>query len=133
MSRPAWSSRIAAWLAVCALLLKAAVPMLATASAEAQGKALAEVCTVYGVSWVALDDTTGGGEPAAPAHGAPHAGDHCALAGLLALAAPGATAVAPVLPAGAPAAAAPRATPAPAHDRSAHWAARLKHGPPAIA
>jgi hypothetical protein len=114
------------WLFACALLLKAAVPLLASASAEAQGKALVEVCTVYGVKTIALD-----GEPA-PDHQATHAGDHCALSAVLALAAPQPAA----LPALAPGA--PQAVPSPqavdtAPDASARWRARLKQGPPALA
>ncbi|MBX3619721.1 MAG: hypothetical protein KF891_07010 [Rhizobacter sp.] len=130
MSRSSFPTRLALWLAVCALLLKAAVPMLATASAQAQGKALFEVCTVYGVATVALGDDPA---PTAPDHGATHAGDHCALSGVLALAAPAADA--PALPA-LPGAAAPAqsASPAPhAHDACATWVARLKHGPPFLA
>jgi hypothetical protein len=129
MSRSSWSTRFALWVAVCALLLKAAVPMLASASAQVQGKALVEVCTVYGVATVALDDH--GDQGPAPEH-ASHAGDHCALSALMALAAP--EGLAPSMPM-APAAAA-KALPAPssaAPDASAAWAARLKHGPPAFA
>lgn len=134
MTRSSLSTRLAVWLAMCALLLKAAVPMLATASAQVQGKTLVEVCTVYGVATVALDDATPApaGDPA-PGHAATHAGDHCALSGVLALAAPGSGS----LPASeAPASVAVRASPPPApptHDACATWAARLKHGPPALA
>lgn len=129
MSRRPWSSRIALWAAVCALLLKAAVPMLATASAHAQGKTLVEVCTVYGVALVALDD---GNAPPATDELAVHASDHCALGSLavlgalpsLALPSPGVAA--PSSP--------PRAHPSPqAPDACATWVARLKHGPPTLA
>lgn len=121
-----FSSRFALWLFACALLLKAAVPLLASASAEARGLALIEVCTVYGVKTIALD-----GEPA-PDHAATHAGDHCALSAVMALAAPQPAA----LPAVAPGA--PRAMPSPqaeptAPDASTRWRARLKQGPPALA
>ena len=43
------SSRFALWTLALALLLKAALPMLAAASAGVQRKAVFEVCTVYGV------------------------------------------------------------------------------------
>jgi hypothetical protein len=123
------SSRWAIWAFAVALLLKAAVPLLASVSAHVQGKALVEVCTVYGVATVALD---GQGSRPAPEHTAGHAGDHCALAGLMALAAPQQPLLAlPDVPRGDalqlshPS----RQTP----DACAAWAARLKHGPPALA
>ena len=77
--------RWALWVFAAALLLKAAMPMLASASAHAQGKAVVEVCTVYGVSLVALD-----GQDPAPAsdHLADHGDQHCALSALTALVEP---------------------------------------------
>ena len=72
-----------AWIAVAALLLKAAVPLLATASAHAQGKTLVEVCTVYGVATVALDGAVEAGSDA-PMHAALQHGDPCTLSSLLA-------------------------------------------------
>lgn len=120
--------RFALWLAVCALLLKAAVPMLASASAELRGLALVEVCTSYGVATVSLDE----GAPALPDHPAPHAGDHCVLGALVALAATGPAAA--TLPATETGPATPsRFSSAPAIDVNAAWIARLKHGPPAAA
>lgn len=124
----ALSRRLALWLAVCALMLKAAVPLLATTAAHAQGKALVEVCTVYGVATVMLD-----GQPEAPEHVLPHAGDACVLSALLAFGHDG-----PSLHAGdmRVACAAPplaAATTAHRHDATAAWAARLKHGPPHLA
>jgi hypothetical protein len=127
MSRSTLSTRLALWLAVCALLLKAAVPLLASVSAQAQGKALVEVCTTYGVATVALDDGTPG---PAPQPEAAHAGDHCVLGAVVALASPPVAAMS--LPAQAPRGSLPRAeTPeAPPADAAAAWVARLKHGPP---
>lgn len=119
-------SRFALWLFACALLLKAAVPLLASASAEAQGKALVEVCTVYGVKTIVLD-----GEPA-PDHQATHAGDHCALSAVVALAAPQPASPAPAVAPGTPHLL-PAAQPATAPDASARWRAQLKQGPPALA
>ncbi len=123
------ASRLALWMAVCALLLKAAVPWLASVSAQVQGKALVEICTVHGVQTVALDT----GEPAAPEPGVAKAGEPCALAAVLAF---GAAPPAPVALAPIPwrDAALTRAADAAApHDASARWHARLRHGPPANA
>ena len=130
MSRKPWSTRFALWVAVCALLLKAAVPMLASASAQMQGKTLVEVCTVYGVSLVAQAGDTG--EPA-PDHPSDHGSEHCALTALTALAPvePAVFAPAPVALRDAPT---PRAHPSSqAPDACASWVARLKHGPPVFA
>jgi len=104
--------------------------MLASASAHAQGKAVVEVCTVYGVSLIALD-----GQDPAPAtdHLADHGNEHCALSALTALAEPS-TGVVPALLEAQPAEPALHArAQQPAPDASAAWVARLKHGPPALA
>lgn len=124
------------WLGLLTLafLFKAAVPLLASAAADLQGKTLVEVCTAYGVRTVALDGTS---DPTAahPAgeEAARHGGEPCALSGLLALAAPGAEAgpgfdLRHAEPARASAPAAP-ARP----DATAAWAARLRHAPPLTA
>jgi hypothetical protein len=126
MSRRPLSTRFALWLFACALLLKAAVPLLASASAGTQGKALVEVCTVYGVKTIVLD-----GEPAPDAH-ASHAGDHCALSAVMALAVPLAVATVSMTPRVLPTTRTPRAGDA-APDASARWRAQLKQGPPALA
>ncbi len=106
------------------------MPMLASASAHAQGKAVVEVCTVYGVSVVSLD----GQDPApSPDHLAEHGNPHCALSALTALIEPSSGAEA-ATPAPLPAEAAPRAQAPPlTPDASAAWIAWLKHGPPALA
>ena len=126
------TSRWAAWAFALALLLKAAVPMLATASAHAQGLPLAEVCTVYGVATVASpgQDSSPGPDHAAGAH----AGEHCTLTALMALAAPEADPLAMPLALNhqGQAALIPR-TSSHAPDACATWVARLKHGPPASA
>jgi hypothetical protein len=125
------SSRWMLWAFALALLLKGAMPMLASASAHAQGKAVAEVCTVYGVALVALDAQD---DPAPADHpAAGHAADHCALLALAALSVPAHAALA--VPAAAPLAqAAPPAHPSfQAPDACATWVARLKHGPPSLA
>ena len=128
------SLRWALWVFAAVLLLKAAMPMLASASAHAQGKAVVEVCTVYGVSLVALDGQDPGQNPApAPDPLADHSNEHCALSALTALvAAP--TGLLPALPAAQPAEPAVREQARVfAPDASAAWVARLKHGPPALA
>lgn len=125
------------WLALM-LLLKAALPLLAVGAAQAQGRTLVEVCTVYGVKTVVLD--AGGkllGDAADPDDDhtdAPHpVSEHCALASLVAHAAPGAASD-PMVRASPdegrppPATAPPRA----ALDAVARWVARLHHAPPAL-
>ncbi len=124
------SSRWALWVFAAALLLKSAMPWLASASAQMQGKTLVEVCTVYGV---ALVPQGGDATEPAPAHPSDHGSEHCALTALTALAhvEPPALVSAPVL---LHAASPPRAHPSSqAPDACATWVARLKHGPPAFA
>ncbi|MBC7993153.1 MAG: hypothetical protein H7Z15_07925 [Rhizobacter sp.] len=129
MSRRPLSTRFALWLAMCALLLKAAVPMLASVSAQAQGKTLVEVCTVYGVATVAIDEP--GSQPA-PVHTPPHSGDHCTLTAQMAFAAPEAQPLAaPAVHRGASTVLSHPSPQAP--DACATWVSRLKHGPPAFA
>ena len=166
MQRSAWLRHRAIFVMVCALLLKAAVPMLASAAAGLQGKSVAQICTVYGVATVAAqqamdaqhaahvahaghaghaDHAAHAGHAADTSHAddgntdhshhsaAAHGGDHCALAGMVALAAQDAAApfVQPPLhraPALAPARSACAAT-----DSCALWVARLKQGPPTSA
>ncbi len=122
-------TRWAAWAFAFALLLKAALSMLATGSAHVQGKALVEVCTVYGVATVALNAT----DPQ-PAHdGAPSpAADHCVLTALAALA--GTELEAAVSPTSRTQAL-PRclASLATTVDSRASWLARLSHAPPYFA
>jgi hypothetical protein len=127
--RKPWS-RWALWVFAAALLLKAAMPLLAGASAQAQGKTLVEVCTVYGVSLVPLERQ--GHEPAHdPSAG--HDAEHCALDALAALATPTPpvfdTAASPLLENSRRWARVESAAP----DGAAVWMARLGHGPPALA
>ena len=124
------TSRWAFWLLAAALLLNGAMPLLASASAHAQGKSLVEVCTVYGVSLVSR--SVPGHDPASD-HAAPHASEHCALTALTALA----TLASPEPPAITTALVLLHKTPtvlerpAPtAPDACATWVARLRHGPP---
>jgi hypothetical protein len=115
------------WLFAAALLLKSAMPFLASASAQMQGKALVEVCTVYGVALV----PQGGDAQQPPAdHGSARGGDHCVLTALAALATGAPEAAAPIdaPQGGVEVRLARHASPGP--DASAIWVARLKHGPP---
>jgi hypothetical protein len=130
MTRRPPPSRWALWVFAAALLLKSAMPWLASASAQMQGKALVEVCTVYGVSLV----PPGAGDPdPARDHAAGPAGEHCALGALTPFAAaplPASLLPAPMAQGASP----PRAHPSSqAPDACATWVARLKHGPPQVA
>ncbi|KNZ31333.1 MAG: hypothetical protein AD742_17320 [Methylibium sp. NZG] len=125
------TARWAAWAFAVLLLLKAAVPLLASASAQLQGKTLVEVCTVYGVTTVALEGADS--SPQTEHGGAAHGGEHCALTALMMLPAPALQALAmPAVPQRADAVAA-SCPPPRAPDACATWVARLKHGPPAHA
>jgi hypothetical protein len=121
------SSRWALWAFAAALLLKSAMPFLASASAHMQGKALAEVCTVYGVVLVSQPDDRD--EPPADRSGA-HGGDQCALTALTALATAEPSLSTPLSPATGSALDLAAYQPLLAHDAAASWIARLKHGPP---
>jgi hypothetical protein len=132
---------MALWVAVCALLLKAAVPMLASTAAQSRGVAVAEVCSVYGVSVAAgahaavqvhhLGAEAGGSHDPASPDLATHAGDHCALTALAALAPPD---VAPsvVQPATHECVVPSAQRFAMPHDACADWVAQRKQGPPTL-
>ena len=117
------------WAFALALLLKAAVPMLASAAAGVQGKTLVEVCTVYGVAMLPLNGDRGPGPADAPV--AAHTGDDCALGAMLALAgpAPARTVTAADHQPAEPAATS-RTASAPPRDAVAAWASRRQHAPP---
>lgn len=129
---PRSGSRFATfWVVVAALLLKAAVPLLAVAAARAQGHALVEICSVYGVKTVAVDVQ---GQPVdADPHDAAEAGPHCTLAAVLAVAGT----VSAVI--GSPYAGVqgrerpPEHLPPNRRDRTACWLASLTHAPPSRA
>jgi len=141
-----WPSRFALWAAVCALLLKGAVPMFAATAAHLQGVPVADVCTVYGVSLASAKAQQGSHDEHAHHHHAPdhgktedHSGhklaahgDHCALTALASLAGPDDVdwAIAPVRHV-VTTVRVHRTESAP--DACALWVARLKHGPPAHA
>jgi len=128
MRRKPWSLRLALWVAACAMVLQGAMPLLAKVSADMQGKNLVEVCTVYGVATVELDDE---GRPLpTSSHG--NGGAHCALSALLAFAPPPVPAVLAVVSVRATAPAEAQRVDGPAFDASARWIAGLKHGPPSV-
>lgn len=127
-SRIAFHSRAWAWLLVALVLLKAAVPLLATAAAVRQGVALAEVCSVYGVRVVATNVGTNDPDPAP---GLMHAdGEHCTLGSLLGGPAPTLLpAVPPHPPAGGLTVVATPLRPPP-RDASQRWLMARLHAPP---
>jgi hypothetical protein len=132
MTRRTWTSRIALWAAVCVLVLKAAMPVLATGAAKVRDVPVAEICSVYGVVLHVASDGQGGDRQGSH-RGDAHAPDHCALTGLATLAFFGAGEP-PVLPPAGAAAGIRSAVACPAaRDDCAAWAAQLHHGPPALA
>ncbi len=86
---------------VFALVLKGAIPLFASWSAHLQGKGVAEVCDVYGVTVPGADghamhamhgahamhgmptSSQGSGDAPNPHDPGRHAGDHCALGALV--------------------------------------------------
>lgn len=135
------TARLALWAVVCALLLRAGMPLVAVAAAQQRGVPLGEVCEVYGV---VMPDPQAQAMPGHAhhhaAHGHPHhhganAEDdhgcgHCALGALGALAAPDSASPLFANPPDAGPTAATFSTDSPVHDACAAWAARLGHGPP---
>jgi hypothetical protein len=121
------------WVALLALLLRAAVPMLAVGAAHARDVAVGSVCTVYGtvLPTAATDEAARHGTGTDGAN----TGDHCALAALAELAAgagPAGPAVAALHRHCAPAAP-PRSGIGAWADAAAAWVAQRKQGPPALA
>lgn len=134
------------WVAVCALLLKAAVPLLAATAAQSQGVPVARLCSLYGVATAqsfaaahvgqahhhhhAAAEAGHGGESHSAAD---HGRDHCALTAVVAMA------VGQAAPPDAAPCEATLASPcglggdSSIADECALWAARLAHGPPARA
>ncbi len=105
------------------------MPFVAEASAQWQGLALGEVCSVYGVSVA----PHGAPRPELPTSNEHVGGDHCVLQALAVLG----TAEPPpaaffALPLEAPPAVAV-ATTLPRPDAAARWIAQRKHGPPGTA
>jgi hypothetical protein len=135
------------WLLALLVVLKAAVPLLASAAASLRDVATVEVCTVYGVQTVALEpaaademghhadghDMAGdGAAPHTPAATLEHR-EHCALSPALGKLLCATTPVAAVL---LHAPQLPRIAlpppPLPPRDASLAWLARHTHAPPAL-
>jgi hypothetical protein len=142
MSRRSLTSRLALWAAICALALKAAVPLFAVAAAQAQGVAVAELCSVYGVALPVSSATAQahahhhGGHAGHDDHGPhspAHAGDHCALTALATMAVPDVAPLRAPSPAASICKHATTSASATIRDACAAWAARLEHGPPSLA
>jgi hypothetical protein len=123
------SSRWALWVFAAALLLKAAMPLLASASAQAQGKALVEICTVYGVK----TGHSNSDENPAPDHATTHGGDHCTLNALSVLASSQPPRLMPIAVLAYGALVTRQMPASPLRDAPARWFALLKHGPPTFA
>jgi hypothetical protein len=70
------SSRLTVWLFAGALLLKSAVPMLASAAASLRGTGVADVCDVYGVATVAISEAHAHALAAPPSHLHTHSRAH---------------------------------------------------------
>lgn len=118
---------------VALLLLKAAAPMLASASALAQGRSVVEVCTVYGVSTRVIEADA----DAAPARGdrrddAPgaHHGQPCVLSALAACAGPAMHELHVPAATPAPALAGPLQGAPATPGACARWLAQRHHAPP---
>lgn len=105
--------------------------MLAAASAQAQGKTLAEVCTVYGVATVALE-AEGSQTPQPAGHGGEIGGQPCTLAALSSIAANDANAGFAPQSVGVEAVATRQREPA-LFDACDRWLSRQHHGPPSLA
>jgi hypothetical protein len=121
--------RFALWAMACVLLLQSAMPFLARAAAQVQGRTLVEICTVYGVSTVVLD-ADGQAVPSDPHQGLGHAGEGCALGALIGFVDAPERSVRVRAPWWSAAASPPFAHNAiPLHAEAA-WVARRKHGPP---
>ena len=140
MSRSSLASRLAVWVAVCALILRAGVPLLAAGAAQLRGVPVASVCEVYGVAMPGASASQHAGH--AHHHGGhtsdgshsdeSHSGDHCALTALGTLATSSVT----VHAVGQAHAIVPDLSVAACGvfpDACATWAARRKQGPPELA
>ncbi len=118
------------WLLVFVVLLKVATPLLATLSARERAVPLAEICSVYGVRTVALEEPADASEPLTAGHAS---SQHCVLTPLLGAAMLAAPVVAAVQ-LHAPAQTrfqAPAKSPLPP-DAGLAWLAGRTHAPPSL-
>ena len=140
MSRSSLASRIAVWAAVCALILRAGVPLLAAGAAQLRGVPVASVCEVYGVAMPGMSPSQHAGHAhhhdghsSAGSHSDDaHTSDHCALTALGTLASSSLTAIV-VSQAHALVPDLSVAASGGFPDACATWAARRKQGPPSSA
>jgi len=132
------------WVAACALLLKAAVPLLAATAAQLQGIPVARVCSLYGVTTSQMlhaahhsehahhHATSGAGHDGGSHSAADHGRDHCALTAVVAMAT-GQSADPSPISVDAETSQPERRGASPVVDGCALWVARLGHGPPVSA
>jgi hypothetical protein len=133
------------WVAACALLLKAAVPLLAATAAQWQGVPVAHVCNIYGVTTSQMlhaehhaghahhhHATSDAGHDGDSHSAADHGRDHCALTAIVTMAV-GQAVAPPPAPTDAAASHPERRGASSVADACALWVARLGHGPPAFA
>lgn len=132
------ASRAALWAAVFAIVLRAGMPMLSVAAAQANGVSVGEVCEVYGVVLPSMAAPQMSGHVhhhTGQTHhhsdsDAEHGCDHCALTALGAMGSPSGTLLSAGVPAGIGVQDLAVTLGCPLHDACAAWAARLEHGPP---
>ena len=124
------ASRLALWAAVCALVLRAGMPMLSVAAAHLRGVPVGEVCEVYGVVLpnMSAQQMPGHAHHAGhpqhhPDSSADHDCDHCALTALGTLGTPNSTLEPADVPAGIGVLDLAITIGCPLHDACAAWAA----------
>ncbi len=127
------SSRWALWAFAAALLLQSAMPWLASASAQLQGRTLVEVCTVYGVALVQPGPGATGSADEPADHPSAHTGTDCALTALAALALVDPPLLVPLPALRRETVSSPAHASSLACDACARWVTRLQHGPPSFA
>lgn len=116
------------WLLATALLLKAAMPWLASEAADWQGKTAFQICSVHGISIdAAAADNDASRRDNAPAS---QREEHCALSAIGALATGAPPATSPLSVLSCEASVLRTHAPSQAPDACGVWIARLKHGPP---
>jgi hypothetical protein len=118
-----------AWLLVFVVLLKAATPLLATVSARERAVPLAEICSVYGVRSMALEEPPGTSRPDPSGHAG---SEHCVLTPLLGAAMVAAPAAAVQLHAPAQARFQPPAISPLPPDAGLAWLAGRTRAPPLV-
>ncbi|MCW7536767.1 hypothetical protein OOT46_02725 [Aquabacterium sp. A7-Y] len=80
--RPSLRTTVWMWLVAAVLVLQSAMPLLATLAARQHGWALAEICTLYGVRTIRVDQAPSD-DHQTPLQGQHASESQCALAALL--------------------------------------------------